>query len=68
MIVYTGYGFEAYELDLIPDGSLGSRCDLYEIVVDLCICMPCIGRVVLQFGVDVSELFVEFPSEFEVSP
>ena len=33
VIVYAGFGFEAYELVLIPDGSLGSRCDLYEIVV-----------------------------------
>ena len=33
VIVYAGFGFEAFELVLIPDGSLGSRCDLYELVV-----------------------------------
>ena len=37
VIVYAGFGFEAYELVLIPDGSLGSRCDLFELVVDLCV-------------------------------
>ena len=55
-------------MDLIPYGSLGSRCDPVMDMFVICV-MPCIGRVVLQFGVDPSETsFCDPVAGFEVSP
>ena len=44
----AGYGLEDYELDFIPDGSLGFRCDPLCDRFVIYVCVPCLGCVVLQ--------------------